>query len=184
METRLDGDYVDGVVEVAVSLSASRASSTPYTLEAALFKDPQSPALAVTKAHGAATEKGVQKLELAVALKAPLKWTAETPNLYTLVLTLALPESGTVVQAESSKVGFRVVEIKDGQVLVNGRVITVQGVNRHEHDPVNGKVIDEESMIKDILVMKSFNFNAVRNCHYPNNTRWYELCDEYGLYGT
>jgi len=111
----------------------------------------------------------------------PLKWTAEKPNLYTLLLVLRDAEDG-VVEALSCRVGFRQVEIRDAQLLVNGVPITVRGVNRHEHDPLRGKTVDERSMREDILLMKRHNLNAVRTSHYPNHPRWYELCDEYGLY--
>jgi len=75
------------------------------------------------------------------------------------------------------------VEIKDGALLVNGAAVILGGVNRHEHDPVTGKAVDEASMVRDILLLKRHNFNSVRNSHYPHHPRWYELCDEYGLYG-
>lgn len=108
-------------------------------------------------------------------------WTAETPHLYTLVLLL---ESGTgkTKEALTQRIGFRTVEIKNGLFLVNGRAIKLKGVNRHEHDPVTGKVITVESMIRDIRIMKAYNINAVRNSHYPNRREWYELCNQYGLY--
>ncbi len=107
-------------------------------------------------------------------------WTAETPNLYNLMVTLS--SGGKVIEALPFKVGFRNVEIKDGLLLVNGQPILVKGVNRHEMDPVTGYVISEERMLQDIRRMKELNINAVRTCHYPDNNRWYELCDEYGLY--
>ncbi|MGB0931631.1 MAG: glycoside hydrolase family 2 TIM barrel-domain containing protein, partial [Chitinophagales bacterium] len=111
----------------------------------------------------------------------PSKWTAETPNLYQLTLQL-LDESGNPTQVISRKVGFRKIEIQNGQFLLNGQAIYFKGVNRHEFDPFNGRTISEESMIEDIKLMKQHNFNAVRASHYPNMPRWYELCDEYGLY--
>jgi len=111
----------------------------------------------------------------------PKKWTAETPNLYTLTLQL-LDEIGNPVQVISTKVGFREVAIKNGQFLLNGQAIYFKGVNRHEFDPFNGRYVSEASMIEDIKLMKQNNFNAVRTSHYPNTPRWYELCDEYGLY--
>ena len=114
-------------------------------------------------------------------VSSPKKWTAETPDLYPLVLTLK-DGNGRVLQAVSCKIGFRKVEITDGQLLVNGEHILLKGVNRHEHDPYTAHVISEESMVKDIRLMKQFNINAVRTCHYPNDPRWYELCDEYGIY--
>jgi len=111
----------------------------------------------------------------------PKKWTAETPYLYTLLVTLK-DKRGRTLEVLSSKIGFRKVEIVEGQLLVNGQYVYLKGVNRHEHDPTTGHVISEESMIKDIRLMKQFNINAVRTSHYPNDPRWYELCDEYGLY--
>ena len=108
-------------------------------------------------------------------------WTAETPELYSLILTL-LDAQNKPVEVISQKIGFRNVTIAGGQLLVNGITINIRGVNRHEHDPHTGKYISEESMVQDIRLMKLHNINAVRTSHYPNHLRWYELCDEYGLY--
>ena len=110
-----------------------------------------------------------------------IPWSAETPELYTLVLTLNDGE-GKALEHLSSKVGFRTTEIKYGKLLVNGRAVTLKGVNRHEHDEYEGHVISEASMLQDIELMKLYNINAVRTSHYPNDPRWYELCDQYGLY--
>ena len=112
---------------------------------------------------------------------APRRWSAETPNLYTVLITLTDP-SGETVEVQEARVGFRTVEIRGGQLLVNGVPILIKGVNRHEHDPVTGHVLSEESMRRDIALMKQFNLNAVRTSHYPDDPRWYELADEYGLY--
>lgn len=112
----------------------------------------------------------------------PLKWTAETPNLYTLVFSLK-DMHGKLLEAKSVNVGFRSIETSaEGQILINGRPIVIYGVNRHEHDPYTGKAVTHEDMLKDILLMKRFNVNAVRTSHYPNNPEWYDLCDEYGIY--
>ena len=108
-------------------------------------------------------------------------WSDETPNLYTLVLTLH-DASGKLVEAESCRVGFRKVEIKDGQFFVNGRSIRFFGTNRHEHDPDHGRAVPVSRMIEDIKLMKSNNINALRMSHYPNDPRMYELCDQYGIY--
>ncbi|CAN7434956.1 DUF4981 domain-containing protein [Phenylobacterium sp. LjRoot225] len=108
-------------------------------------------------------------------------WSAETPNLYTLVVEV-LDSKGAVLQSTANRVGFRTAEIKDGQVMVNGRPIMIRGVNRHEHDPDTFHVISEASMRRDIELMKQSNINAVRTSHYPNAELWYELADEYGLY--
>jgi beta-galactosidase len=111
----------------------------------------------------------------------PAKWTAETPNLYTLVLTLN-DAQGKVIEAVSCNVGFRKIEIRNGQFLVNGQPIRLRGVNRHEIDPDHGHAVPFERMVRDIVLMKQANINAVRTCHYPNDPRWYDLCDRYGLY--
>lgn len=110
----------------------------------------------------------------------PLLWSAEKPNLYKLLITLRV--NGKVEQSILQNVGFRKSEIKHAQLLVNGKPIYIKGVNRHEHDPHTGHVIDEASMIKDIQLMKEHNINCVRTSHYPCDPRWYELCDIYGLY--
>lgn len=114
-------------------------------------------------------------------IKQPHTWTAETPYLYTLHLSLK-DASGRVVERVQSKIGFRSVEVKGGQVLVNGKPIRFRGVNRHEHDPYAARVMSEERMLQDVLLMKQGNVNAVRTSHYPNNPRFYELCDSIGLY--
>lgn len=110
----------------------------------------------------------------------PNKWTAETPYLYTLRATLK--EGNKVLEVIPVKVGFRKVELKNAQILVNGQPILIKGANRHEMDPDGGYVVSRERMIQDIQMMKMFNLNAVRTCHYPDNNLWYELCDQYGLY--
>jgi len=107
-------------------------------------------------------------------------WSAEVPYLYTLLLHL--DSAGDELEYLSCKVGFREISIQEGLLKVNGKPIILKGVNRHEHDQYTGHVITEESMVQDILAMKRCNINAVRNSHYPNHRRWYELCDEYGLY--
>jgi beta-galactosidase len=108
-------------------------------------------------------------------------WTAETPHLYTLVLTLNDSENRTA-EAVSCRVGFRQVRVENGRLLINGRAVRLYGVNRHEFDPDFGQVVPLERMKEDILLMKRFNINAVRTAHYPNDPRWYDLCDEYGIY--
>lgn len=111
----------------------------------------------------------------------PAKWTAETPNLYTLLMVL-YDKNNHVLEAVTHLVGFRKVEIKDGNLLINGVRVLIKGVNRHEHDPFTGHVISEASMLRDIQLMKLHNINTVRTSHYPNHPRWYQLCDKYGLY--
>ena len=108
-------------------------------------------------------------------------WNAETPNIYTLRVT-TLTEQGKVAESFAHKFGFRNVRIHQGQLQVNGVAVEIKGVNRHEHDPLEGRSISRESMIQDIVLMKQLGINAVRTCHYPNYSEWYELCTEYGLY--
>jgi len=111
----------------------------------------------------------------------PPKWSAETPHLF--VLTLALCDGGgAVLEATSCRVGFRRVEIRHGQLLVNGQPVLLKGVNRHEHHPDRGHAVDYESMLADVRLMKRFNINTVRTSHYPDHPDWYDLCDRYGLY--
>lgn len=127
-------------------------------------------------------QRGPRKIGLiSLDVKNPLKWTAETPHLYTLELQL-LDEKGKVIQQIKTKTGFRTIEIKGGQLLVNGRPVRLRGVNRHEHDPATGKVVTEDQMLKDLILMKQANINAVRTAHYPNHPRFYELCDSLGMY--
>lgn len=111
----------------------------------------------------------------------PAKWSAEIPYLYEISISQINTEN-EIIESFKNKIGFRSVELKGGQMLVNGKAITLKGVNRHEHDPVTGKTISKASMIQDIKLMKQNNINAVRTSHYPNDPLWYDLCDEYGLY--
>ena len=119
--------------------------------------------------------------ELAVPAASPHKWSAEDPYLYQLLLTVKGP-AGNVLEVIPQNVGFRRVEIKGGRYLINGRVILIKGVNRHEHSEETAKYVPIESMVKDIKLMKLFNVNAVRTSHYPNSPVWYDLCDRYGIY--
>lgn len=108
------------------------------------------------------------------------KWTAETPNLYTLIATVK--QGDREIESIPVKVGFRKIEIKDAQLLVNGQPVLIKGANRHEMDPDKGYVMTRERMIEDLTIMKRFNINAVRTCHYPDDPMWYDLCDQYGIY--
>ena len=127
-------------------------------------------------------ERGANANEfnLALAVENPYLWSDEIPNLYQL--ELILHDNETIYQIETKPVGLRKVEIKNGLLQVNGKAILIRGVNKHEFKADTGYVVDELTMIKDIQMMKEHNFNAVRLSHYPNSSRWYELCDQYGLY--
>ncbi|GGA17335.1 beta-galactosidase [Paenibacillus marchantiophytorum] len=123
----------------------------------------------------------LQEIELTTKVERPAKWSAENPQLYTLVLSLK-DEQGILLETESCKIGFRKFEIEDGLMKINGERVVFKGVNRHEFDTDRGRSVDKEGMLADILLMKQYNINAVRTSHYPNNPYWYELCDQYGLY--
>ncbi len=110
----------------------------------------------------------------------PLKWSAEAPNLYTLLVSLQ--QDNKTIQTLKQSIGFRTSEIKNGQLLINGKAVLLKGVNRHEHDPITGHVVSRESMLQDIRLMKQNNINAVRTSHYPDDPYWYDLCDKYGIY--
>lgn len=167
----LKNNYTDGSLDVTVEVK--NLQEKKYAVELKLL-DADNRAVITSKKP----VKG--KIVFKEAIKNPLKWTAETPALYQLVLTLF--ENGKAIQTTGSKVGFRSIEILKGQLCVNGRSIDIKGVNRHEHDEKYGHVISEESMMKDLQLMKECNINAVRTCHYPNDPLWYELCDKYGIY--
>jgi len=122
------------------------------------------------------------KLSFAKSFEKIRHWTAETPNLYTLIIKLTHPKTKAVIEVISSKIGFRTSEIKNGQLCINGKAIYIRGVNRQETDTYTGHYVTKESMEKDIRLMKQHNINAVRSSHYPNNPYWYELTDKYGMY--
>jgi beta-galactosidase len=169
------GDYA-GVWNLKVEADL-QGPAGGVTLEADLYPHSFSGRRA---AHGQAVPVG-QAIQLNVAVPSPRLWSAEQPNLYTLVLTLK-DARGRTLEAIPQKVGFRQVELKNGQLLVNGQPILIKGVNRHEMDPDHGYAVPYARMVQDITVMKRHNINAVRTSHYPNDPRWYDLCDAYGLY--
>lgn len=183
VRTDLDAAYHDATLGVVVALhNYGESAADGYTLEAQLYDAAEQPLFTeplTSPVTVAAT--GELSVSLSTVLTNPHKWSDEDPYLYTLLLTLK-DAAGTTVEIESCRVGFRQVEIKDGQLHVNGKPILVKGVNRHEHDPDTGHWVTEEAMIRDIQIMKQFNINAVRTAHYPNQPRWYELCDEYGIF--
>ncbi|MNK09195.1 Beta-galactosidase [compost metagenome] len=122
-----------------------------------------------------------QEIDIAQTIERPALWSAEMPNLYQVTIKL-IDNEGKLSEVVPQQVGFRRIEIKEGQLLVNGQPILVKGINRHETDPVTGHVISKENMLRDVQLMKKFNINAVRTSHYPNAEYWLQLCDQYGLY--
>ena len=163
----LDAQYQNG------SLAINLTTKGRGEVELGLFDANNQPV--VTKSLNASGN-----ISTTMEVTSPNKWTAETPYLYTLRATLK--EGNKVLEVIPVKVGFRKVELKNAQILVNGQPILIKGANRHEMDPDGGYVVSRERMIQDIQMMKMFNLNAVRTCHYPDNNLWYELCDQYGLY--
>jgi len=180
IKTDLDAQYRDAVLKVDAKIEDHGASGAAGTLEAELF-DPAGSHVATASAALEIPASGDGSTTLATKIQNPLKWTAETPDLYLLLLTLK-DAKGKVQEVIPSRVGFRKVEIKDGNLLVNGQRPFIKGVNHQECDPDLGQVYTPERMLQDILLMKQNNINAVRNSHYPNAPAWYDLCDRYGIY--
>lgn len=167
----LVNNYQDGTLEVKLNAVGAKGETVMFSL-----KDKGGKEVAAQTAKVG----GNGEVKVNFDIKNPLKWTAETPNLYTLYTTLM--DGKQVAEVVPQRVGFRKVEIKNAQVLVNGQPVLFKGANRHELDPVTGYVVSMDRMLEDIRVMKELNINAVRTCHYPNDPRWYELCDIYGIY--
>jgi beta-galactosidase len=177
----LTGDYLSGLLELDVEVrNVAGKAGASYAVDAILISgDGEKTWDKVLSLKE--TEKGVLKATVKDLVEEVTRWSAETPELYTLVLTLK-DAGGNSLEHLSARVGFRTSEIKYGKLLVNGKAVTLKGVNRHEHDEYKGHVVSEEMMVRDIALMKLHNVNAVRTSHYPNDPRWYELCDQYGLY--
>lgn len=172
VETELKNNYKDGYLNITAKVQGN-------TLAYFGLYDPDGKEVIVTGTDN--VRNGVAKYQLRV--KNVRKWSAETPNLYTLVVS-PIQNGGMYLPYEivQVKVGFRKVEIKNKQFLVNGQPVLLKGANRHEIDPDEGYNVSEQRMIQDIMMMKRMNINAVRTCHYPDDPRWYDLCDKYGLY--
>jgi len=179
VDTDLDADYTDATLSAAVDVGNSGGAEATGQVTATLLDDGETVAtMSGTTTVGAGE---TATLELATEVEDPDKWTAETPNRYQLLVSLE-DESGEVIDVVPQTVGFNDVEIEDGQFTVNGEVVTIRGVNRHDFDPDRGRAVTDETMERDIELMKRNNINAVRTAHYPNDPRFYELCNRYGLY--
>lgn len=163
----LDSNYTNGTLHVALNLNGSGTVELNLT-------DPAGKSVATAQVNG----NGQKSVVMDVSN--PEKWTAETPNLYTLTATLK--NGSNTLEVIPVKVGFRKIELKGGQILVNGQPVLFKGADRHEMDPDGGYVVSRERMLQDILRMKQLNINAVRTCHYPDDNLWYDLCDQYGIY--
>lgn len=163
----LDNQYKDGSLTINLNLKG-------HNYVALELFDMQGIMVAIAEAEGSG------KVTTELKLENPHKWTAETPYLYTLRATVK--NNNLISEVIPVKVGFRKIEIKNSQLLVNGQPVLIKGANRHEMDPDGGYVVSRERMLQDIQLMKLYNINAVRTCHYPDDSYWYELCDKYGLY--
>ena len=181
VKTVFDEDYNHAKLQVDVTMANMSESDATKNVVVKLYDDVGKLVGKDLKGSVKLAAGGEGTIALEQTIRKPLKWTAETPNLYRMTVELA-DAKGATEEATAINVGFRQVEIKDGHLLVNGKYIYLKGVNRHEHDHVTGHTVSEESMIADILLMKQNNINAVRTCHYPDVPLWYELCDRYGLY--
>ena len=176
----LDSTFKTGLFSVSVDVMDQTTFDETLTVRAKLV-EPLRRNRVVFDSTKTVSVDSLSSIHIASIVKRVKTWTAEEPNLYQLQLSL-INNAGQVIEAFTQQVGFRKVEIKDGNLRVNGIPIMFRGVNRHEWDPIVGRSISEASMIKDIQIMKQHNINAVRASHYPNQERWYELCNEYGLY--
>lgn len=192
VRTDLDDQYTDATLQLDVDVkNYGDEDHGEYTVEASLYerddrrhggaesKEPGERVTTLSTTTSVGTDGNTVSLETDVT--DPAKWSAEEPNLYSVVLSLTDSQDRTV-EAMSTRVGFRELEIQDAQMLINGEPIVFKGVNRHDTHPDLGQAVSEESMIRDVELMKQFNINALRTAHYPNDSRLMELCDEYGLY--
>lgn len=178
---QLDDDYAGATLHVRGQVRAYGVAAHDYRLVLQLYDEAEQPVFDeplwqdVDLAQGRETTVAMSHW-----LPDPQQWSHESPYLYLAILTLT-DNQGQIVEAIGCRIGFRKVELKGGLIHLNGKLVTLRGVNRHEHDPVHGHVVTTESMLADIITMKQNNIDAVRCSHYPNDRRWYELCDRYGL---
>ena len=182
IDTLLSAEYRSAQLQVMAQTSLNDASA--FQVEVTLWRGEEQIARQ-QQPFGSAVidERGryLDRTRLSLQVEQPLLWSAETPHLYRVVVAL-LDNHGTLLEAEAYDVGFRRIEVSGGLLKLNGKALLIRGTNRHEHHPERGQVMDEATMLEDILLMKQHNFNAVRCSHYPNHPLWYRLCDRYGLY--
>ena len=189
VEGRLKDNYSVGALKVkalvqSYKVDTNTLTSVPDTFSLAIaLHDPNGRVIYESQSKGIQSVLGRYKKEVSFENDIPevKQWSAEIPNLYTLYLTLK-DQSGKVIQVVPTKVGFKSIELKGANVLVNGKRVFFKGVNRHEHHPRTGHTLSKEDMRKDMEMMKKLNVNAVRHSHYPPDPYWMSLCDEYGLY--
>ncbi|RBI59499.1 glycoside hydrolase family 2 [halophilic archaeon] len=182
VQSKFDDEYRDARMSVDIELDSQRADPATPEVDIQLLDEDGSTVVAdigseeITVPNG-----GSATVSMEYTVESPTKWTAEEPHLYTLLLTVS-DEKGETLEVETQTVGFRSVEINNGVLRVNGEPIMLRGVNRHDHHPDRGRAVSFETMREDVKMMKRHNINAVRTAHYPNDPRFYDLCDQYGLY--
>jgi beta-galactosidase len=179
----LDSSYRNGTLEIRAKLGFAREPKTAFKIRARLFGPDGKKALKndLEAEVDPSYRRSYYECVLDAKIPRPQRWSAEEPHLYTLVVSL-LDAKGKATEHTGIRLGFRSVEVQQRRFLVNGQPVLLKGVNRHEHDERYGKTVSRQSMLQDILLLKQFNFNAVRTAHYPNAPEWYALCDEYGIY--
>ncbi|MBJ2064659.1 beta-galactosidase [Serratia odorifera] len=180
----LDSEYRHGTLQASVQVAVGKATLSGLQVDLSLWRgDEKIAGQRQPLGSAAVDERGgyAERVTFGLPVAAPDLWSAELPHCYRAVIAL-YDADGQLIEAEAADTGFRRVEIVDGLLKLNGQPLLIRGVNRHEHHPQRGQAISEEDMLQDILLIKQNNFNAVRCSHYPNNPRWYELCDRYGLY--
>lgn len=178
IKTDLDKDYKDAVLNIDLLVKNYSGSQKSFSIRYSLYDRNRN--LIINNISENYTVDSLLNINLKTNIEDPYKWSDEKPYLYTLVVEL-LDSEGKQIEITSKRVGFRKLEIKNGIALLNGMPVYFRGTNRHEHDPYKGRAVSRQFMMKDIKLLKQFNFNAVRTSHYPNSPDWYDLCDEYGI---
>ena len=182
VKTELDSEYKDALFKVSVILMNNHKDSPSEGTVSISLKDADNmDVIQLQRKNVNISSWRQEKLDFEAEIDSPVLWSAENPYLYNLLITVS-DSDGNIFEAVPFRIGVRQVEMKNGQILINNIPVLFKGVNRHEHDPDTGHYVTRESMIRDIELMKQHNINAVRTCHYPDATEWYELCDEYGIY--
>jgi beta-galactosidase len=181
----LENNYCDGRLKLAVKVGFPEQAEEGWSVRARLYDPAGKAVFNLVSPVEVRSGPGGSRFRLQACfdepVKKPLPWSAESPSLYKIVVTLRDP-NGREIDSTAARVGFRSVEVRDRQLLVNGKRVMIHGVNRHDHDDTKGKALDRETMRLDALTMKRLNFNAVRCSHYPNDPYWLDVCDELGLY--
>lgn len=176
----LDKNYKNGIFSVDITLKNYTDNLQNNSVEVSLL-DKSGKKIFSRNQKSGIPANGTADITVSGNVSNPLKWTAETPNLYTMLITLK-DGNGRIVESTSHKIGFRKIEITDGQLFVNGKKVFFKGVNLHEFNTHTGQVVTRKEMMRNLQLMKELNINAVRTSHYPQQPLWYKLCDEYGIY--